>query len=111
MENLKENLKIKQQTVEQLGKDYEAVQEQLTQSQASLAQMSEQLMNKQNELDTVMRERDAKLMQVMDQFAEKEEELEDFRKNNEQMTSRVKQLESDVSFLLIISHTFKCTAS
>jgi len=46
-------------------------------------------------------------MQVMDQFAEKEEELEDLRKNNEQMTSQLKQLENDVSFPVIVSHTFK----
>ena len=97
MENLRENLKIKQQTVEQLSNEYEVMQGQLLHSQSSLAQMSEQLMNKQNELDTVMRERDEKLMQVMDQFAEKEEELDDLRKNNEVMKSQLSQVGNDVS--------------
>ncbi|KAJ7375488.1 hypothetical protein OS493_002262 [Desmophyllum pertusum] len=83
--------------MEQLGQDYAATQEQLTQSQASLAQMSEQLMNKQNELDTVMRERDEKLMQVMDQIADKENELEDLRKNNETDDISAKPAGNDVS--------------
>ena len=110
MENLKENLKIKQQTVEQLSKDNDAMQDQLSKSQATLAQMSEQLMNKQNELDTVMKERDEKLMQVMDQFAEKEEALENFRKNNELMKSQLKQVESDVSILFksVCDRIFYC---
>ena len=73
------------------------MQQQLAQSQASLAELSEQLPNKQNELEMVIRERDEKLMKVMDQFAEKEEELEDLRKNNEEMKSQLKQLSNDVS--------------
>lgn len=105
MENMKENLKIKQQTVEQLSKEYEAIQGELSESQAAVAQMSEQLMNKQNELDTVMRERDEKLVKVMEQIAEKDEELEDLRKNNEAMKSQLTQMGDDVSIFFLLKAT------
>ena len=97
MENLKENLKLKQQTVEQLNTDNETVRADLQGANRKLTELSEQLTAKENDLQLIIGERDQKFIQMMDKFAEKEGELEDLKKDNEDLQKKQQQSQTDVS--------------
>mgnify|MGYP001793999081 CR=1 FL=1 len=103
IENLKQNLKLKQQTLQQLIEENEEMKSEnekmkveLNEREQQLVQVSEKLSSKESELEFVVRQQDQKFVEGMDKNDAKETELEELKRTVEQLIDERQQLANEV---------------